>query len=89
MGVPDPMNSSDQPAPDWTDRLADWIAARWRWLVAGVVFLFVLNNFAGLMAGAFGLIAFANRIAGKVLSAQRVVRQVQDVVGESEESPPE
>ncbi len=58
----------------------DWVAARWRWLIVAVVLLFALNNFVGFVVGGIGLLAFANRIVGRVLKAQRVVQQVQQIV---------
>jgi len=58
----------------------DWVAARWRWLLVAVVLLFALNNFVGFVAGGIGLLAFANRIAGRVLKAQRAVQQIQQVI---------
>ena len=67
------MTTSGEDARDWKGKLGDRIGARWRWLVAGVVFLFVLNNLVGLVVGSLGLIAFANRLAGRVLSARRAV----------------
>jgi hypothetical protein len=54
-------------------------------LVIGVVFLFVLNNLVGTLVGSLGLIAFANRIVGRVLSAQRVVKQVQHIVSDPDD----
>jgi len=54
-------------------------------LVAAFVLLFVINNIAGLLVGALGLIAFANRIAGRLLSAQRVVQQVQEIVSDPDD----
>ncbi len=59
----------------------DWLAARWRWVLLAIVLLFALNNLAGIVAGSLGLIAFANRITGRVLSARRMVEQVQQIVG--------
>ena len=65
---------------DWMDIVADWVAARWRWLVVAVLLIFAFNNLAGLVVGITGLVAFANRIAGRVLGARRVVQQVQEIV---------
>ena len=65
---------------DWQDTAMDWVAARWRWLVAAVVLLFALNNFLGFVVGGMGFLAFANRVVGRVLKAQRVVQQVQQIV---------
>ena len=60
--------------------VADWVAARWRWLIVAVLLLFAFNNIVGVVVGFTGLIAFANRIAGRVLKAQRMVQQVQEIV---------
>jgi hypothetical protein len=76
---------SSEESRDWMDAVADWVVARWRWMVVGVVVLFALNNFAGAIVGFTGLIAFANRIAGRVLKAKRVVQQVQGMVDKSDE----
>lgn len=62
--------------PDWRESLEDGLWARWRWLVALVVFVFVLNNLVGLMVGGAGLIAFANRIVGRAIKAGRLAQQV-------------
>ena len=71
----------------------DWVAARWRWLIVAVVLLFAFNNLVGFVVGSLGLMAFANRIAGRVLSARRLVQQVQQIVSDpddrSEEGGPE
>ena len=61
------------------------LMARWRWLVAAFVLLFVINNIVGLLVGSLGLIAFANRIAGRLLSAQKVVQQVQEIVSDHDD----
>ncbi len=74
------MTISGQDARDGKGKLGDWIWARWRWLIAGVLLLFAIKNLVGLAVGSMGLIAFANRIAGGVLSARRVVQQVQQIV---------
>ena len=58
----------------------DWVGARWRWLIVAVVLLFALNNLVGSVVGIMGLIAFANRVVGRVLRARRVVAQVQQIV---------
>ena len=79
------MTTSDHGPRDWGEKLGAWLRARWRWLVAGVVLLFVLNNLLGIIVGAVGLVFFANRIAGRLLAAQRVVQQVQQVVGDSDD----
>ena len=60
----------------------DWVAARWRWLIVAVLLLFAFNNLVGLVVGSLGLIAFTNRIAGRVLGARRVVQQVQQIVSD-------
>ncbi len=74
------MTTSDEESRDWMDTLADWVAARWRWLVVAVLLIFAFNNFAGLLVGITGLLAFANRVVGRVLGARRVVQQVQQIV---------
>ncbi len=79
------MTTSDQDAQDWKGKLGDWIATRWRGLIVAVVLLFVLNNLAGLLVGSLGLIAFANRIAGRVLGARRVIQQVREIVSDSDD----
>ena len=79
------MTTSGQDARDWKGRLGDWIAARWRGLIVAVVLLFVLNNLVGFLVGSLGLIAFANRIAGRVLGAQRVVQQVRQIVSDPDD----
>ncbi len=58
----------------------DWVAARWRWLIVAVVLLFAFNNFVGFVVGGMGLMAFVNRVVGRVLRARRVVQQVQQIV---------
>ena len=63
----------------------DWVAARWRWLIVAVVLLFAFNNLVGFVVGSLGLMAFANRIAGRVLSARRVVQQVQQIVSDPDD----
>lgn len=78
------MTTSGQDSRDWGEKLGGWIGARWRWLVLGVVLLFALNNLVGVVVGALGLIFFANRIAGRLLAAQRVVERVHQVVGDSD-----
>ncbi|HAC07064.1 MAG TPA: hypothetical protein DC060_21945 [Gemmatimonadetes bacterium] len=54
-------------------------------MVAAFVLLFVINNIVGLLVGSLGLIAFANRIAGRLLSAQKVVQQVQEIVSDHDD----
>ena len=79
------MTISSQDVRDWKGKLGDWTGARWRWLVVAVLLLFALNNFVGLVVGSLGMLAFANRIAGRVLSARRVLRQVQQIVSDPED----
>ena len=71
---------SGEGSRDWKTTLADRLEARWRWLILAVLLLFAFNNLAGLVVGFMGLIAFANRVAGRVLAARRVVQQVQEIV---------
>ena len=76
----------EEPQPDWRDALADRFWARWRlWLVL-VVLVFALNSFAGLVAGGLGVIAFANRLAGRALRARRLVEQARQIVSDSDEA---
>ena len=63
----------------------DWVAARWRWLIVAVLLLFALNNFVGLVVGGIGLLAFANRIVGRVLKAQRAVQQIQQIIADPDD----
>ena len=79
------MTISSQDVRDWKGKLGDWTGARWRWLVVAVLLLFALNNFVGLVVGSLGMLAFANRIAGRVLSARRVLRQVQQIVSDPDD----
>jgi hypothetical protein len=79
------MTISGQDARDGKENLGDWIAAQWRWLIAAVVLVFVINNLVGLLVGSVGLIAFANRIAGRFLSARRVVQQVRQIVSDPDD----
>ncbi len=74
------MTISGEESRDWKEILVDWIAARWRWLIVAVVLLIAFNNLVGLVVGIMGLIALANRVFGRVLSARRVVQQVQQIV---------
>ena len=76
---------SGEKSRDWKATLADWVEARWRWLILAVLLLFAFNNFAGLAVGIMGLIAFANRVVGRVLKAQRVVQQVQKIVSDPDD----
>lgn len=68
----------------WEERIGAWLGARWQWLVVGVLLLFALNNFVGIVVGAVGMLAFAHRIAGQLLGAGRVVAQVKEIVGDRE-----
>ena len=79
------MTISSQDARDWKRKLGDWTGARWRWLVVAVLLLFAFNNFVGLVVGSLGVLAFANRIAGRVLSARRVLQQVQQIVSDPDD----
>ncbi len=79
------MTTSGQDARGWRGKLGDWIGARWRWLIIAVVLLFALNNLVGMVVGSLGLIAYAHRIAGRVLSARRVVQQVQQIVSDPDD----
>jgi len=54
-------------------------------LVVAVLLLFAFNNFVGLVVGSLGLLAFANRIAGRVLSARRLLQQVQQIVSDPDD----
>jgi len=54
-------------------------------LIIAVVLLFALNNLVGMVVGSLGLIAYAHRIAGRVLSARRVVQQVQQIVSDPDD----
>ncbi len=58
----------------------DWVAVRWRWLIVAVLLLFALNNLVGSVVGIMGLIAFGNRVVGRVLRTRRVVQQLQQIV---------
>ena len=78
---------SGEESRDQNRLLPDWVAARWRWLIVAVVLLFAFNNLTGLVVGITGLIALANRVAGRALKARRVVQQVQRIVtGPDDES---
>ena len=79
------MTISGQDARDSKAKLGDRIGARWRWLIVAVLLLFVINNLVGLVVGSLGLIAFANRIAGRVLSARKVVQQVQQIMNDPDD----
>jgi len=54
-------------------------------LVVAVLLLFAFNNFVGLVVGSLGLLAFANRIAGRVLGARRLLQQVQQIVSDPDD----
>ncbi len=79
------MTISGQDSRDREEQLGAWIGARWRWLVVAVLMLFAFNNLVGLAVGSLGLIAFANRIAGRLLGARRVVQQVQQIVSDPDD----
>ncbi len=74
------MTSSSEEAGDRKETFLDWAVTHWRWFVVPIVLLFALNNIAGLVVGITGLIALANRVAGRALKARRVVEQVQQIV---------
>ena len=67
---------------DWREALEDRVLARWRWLIVLVVFVFVLNNLAGFLVGIVGVLALANRIAGRVMNARRLAQQVRQIVAD-------
>jgi len=77
------MTTPKETRRDWKETLDDRLWAQWRWLIALVVLVFVLNNLVGLMVGALGLIAFANRIAGRALRARRLAQQVRQIIADS------
>ena len=74
------MTISGEKSRDWKAILVDWVEARWRWLIVAVLLLFAFNNLAGLVVGIMGLIAFVNRVVGRVLRARKLVQQVQQIV---------
>ena len=74
------MTISGEESRDWKEILVDWVEARWRWLIVAVLLLFAFNNLVGSVVGIMGLIAFVNRVAGRVLRTRRVVQQVQQIV---------
>ena len=74
------MTISGEESRDWKEILMDWVGARWRWLIVAVVLLFAFNTLVGSIVGIMGLIAFVNRVVGRVLRARRVVQQVQQIV---------
>ncbi len=67
---------------DWMEALEDRVWARWRWLIVLVLFVFVLNNLAGFLVGIVGVLALANRIAGRVMNARRLAQQVRQIVAD-------
>ena len=75
-----------EPPQDWKERSADWVWARWGWLLAGVLLLFALNNLVGFVVGALGFLALAHRVAGRLIKAGRVVQQVRETIGDSGDS---
>ena len=74
------MTISGEESRDWKESLVDWVEARWRWLIVAVLLLFAFNNLVGSVVGIMGLIAFVNRLVGRVLKTRRVVQQVQQIV---------
>ena len=79
------MTEPNQDSPDWGEKVGAWLGARWQWLVVGVLLLFALNNLVGVIVGAVGLILFANRIAGRLLSAGRMAQQVHRIIGDPDD----
>jgi hypothetical protein len=77
---PSIMTVPAEESRDGKEVLVAWLEARWRWLIVAVLLLFAFNNLVGLVVGFLGLVAFANRIVGRVLKARRVVQQVQQIV---------
>ncbi len=80
------MTISGEESRDWNEILVNWVAARWRWLIVAVVLLFAFNNLVGLVVGIMGLMALGNRVLGRVLSARRVVQQVQQIVTDPDDT---
>ncbi len=74
------MTISGEDPRDWKEILADWLGARWRWLIVAVLLLFAFNNLVGSVVGIMGLIAFVNRVVGRALRARKVIQQVQQIV---------
>ncbi len=74
------MTISGEESRDWMEILVDWLEARWRWLIVAVLLLFAFNNLVGFVVGIMGLIAFVNRVVGRVLRARKLVQQVQQIV---------
>ena len=79
------MTISGEDSRGWEGKLEAWIGARWRWSIVAVLLLFAFNNLVGVVVGSLGLIAFANRIAGRLLGARRVVQQVQQIVSDPDD----
>ena len=79
------MTESAEEPRGWKETAEDWVWARWRWLIALVVLLFVLNNLAGTVVGVVGLMALGNRVAGRLLKARRVLEQVRGIVADSDD----
>jgi len=80
------MTSTGEESRDWTEVVVQWVGARWRWLIVGVLLLFAFNNLVGLVVGTMGLIAVANGVLGRVLKAKRIVQQVQGLVTHPDDS---
>jgi len=80
------MSPTADAPPDRKEAFADRVWAQWRWLVAAVILVFVLNNFLGVIAGAAGALAFAGRISGRLLKARRMVEEVQRLVADPDDS---
>jgi hypothetical protein len=74
------MTISGEESRNWKESLVGWVEARWRWLIVAVLLLFAFNNLVGSVVGIMGLIAFVNRLVGRVLKTRRVVQQVQQIV---------
>ena len=74
------MTISGEESRNWKESLVGWVEARWRWLIVAVLLLFAFNNLVGSVVGILGLIAFVNRLVGRVLKTRRVVQQVQQIV---------
>ena len=76
------MTMQNETPGSWREALEDRVWAQWRWLLGLVVLVFVLNNLVGLLVGGAGLIAFANRIVGRALKAQRLAQQVRQTLAD-------
>jgi len=83
------MTISGEDPRDWKEILADWLGARWRWLIVAVLLLFAFNNLVGSVVGIMGLIAFVNRVVGRALRARKVIQQVQQIVANPDDLPEE